>query len=357
MLGLIVATIAMRGSVFVDMNSRVVDQERFVTLRDSAIELHGRDARILSVTALPTHLLPPQFSARLGEGPALEHPSNRLVHYLIRVNNNDIEFHEQYVSAYILKEDASKLNVTFSQSGKPSEDIAIEPADTYASLVGSSFDESYFLQASISPMVVVMGVVIGLEHTMGTSWYTFVIQDGIARRLMSSMPYMTASYVDDQYILGVATDIATADWPKPTPDLTPKTLSPFICRLSDLSVTILKKIEFAKIPIPNSEYDYFGDVYVTPMTVDSTGTLVLCNRSKMIKPTAVHPEYEFMTKPPKFKRNVVLFRNGQAEVLGKMQVEGQTVTPTRVISAKGTFAILEGTDSKGKTVAFTYHLR
>lgn len=173
---------------------------------------------------------------------------------------------------------------------------------------------------------------------------------------MLPLRYTHATYADDNYVLGWAKDTAKGEWPYPTPDNMSEAWNPFIYRYSTHEGRLIKQLRVPRVKVPGNSSYVDGSIGVIPRTIDTTGRLILCTRFETIQPLVQGLYGEVLYKEV-LRYNVVLFRDGQPVVLGKMIVQGQTVTPNKVISAKGSFAILEGTDSKGKTVAFTYHLR
>lgn len=338
-------------SHFVAPNSRIINEQHYVTLTENQLHLYDEvGTRTSSIKLPPT--ADPEFQYRV-EGPSLNTASGA-----IEVASNSIRFSDTKAQARILSKSQLELRRTIQGSSIFSH-YSIEPIETYDYADLSFPSSGSVVRVSHEPYVVTIKQVLKLPGgNTGSSYHVFALDNSTARRLISPLPYTCATYVDDTFILGWAKDSLRVDWATGNlRDNRPEALSPFICRMSDLSVTLLKKVSMPKVKLPQSSEQVNGSIGIIPRTIDSTGTLVLCDRYECIQPEREGEWAGEIIEPAKFKYNVVLFRNGQAEVLGKMQVEGQTVTPTRVISAKGTFAILEGTDSKGKTVTFTYHLR
>ncbi len=338
---------------FVEPNSRIADESHYVTLTKNSLELFNDAGTLVSSVELPKSARP-DFQGGV-EGPALA-TDDPDVSIRIEIEGGKLVLQRQSAKVSLTPDQSSFQLRVLNGETEQKRNVRLEPSNTYQRSDPGRMQESMFPRLSKAPLVANVWIPIYYrENFLGTSCYTFVIVNDVARRIVSPIPYTFATYVDDKYILGFAGSYAPVTW-MPVNDKSPEALSPFVCRVSDLSVTILKKMTMKTAP-----HKFGGttnlDIALVPHTIDPSGTLILCSRVECTKPAKYDDANEHVVEEAQYKYSVVLFRNGQAEVLGKMQVEGQTVTPTRVISAKGTFAILEGTDSKGKTVAFTYHLR
>lgn len=175
--------------------------------------------------------------------------------------------------------------------------------------------------------------------------YTFLVTDHRAVRLNTPMKYAQATYCDGRYLLGYTTDDEEMLWHHFGRNVT---ASPFVCDLSDMNVRLLKKVERIKVPSKYAWDDSMGpnldgSVRLYPQTINEDGKLVLCNRVQ--------------EGPDKRYESVVLFRNGQAEVIENVVVDGVLIRPIRVKDARGSLAILEGKTKSGAVVSFVYGLR
>lgn len=164
-----------------------------------------------------------------------------------------------------------------------------------------------------------------------------LLASNTATALASPMPSAIATAVEDGTVLGVTSDGFHLGELTFGPETSFPMWHPFI--YNKHGFTLIKKLR----PVPTDIVALTGNVMVVPRAQSPDGRIILCERRQSGPQTNVS--------------SVILFRDRQAEVLSQVNVQGTLVTPRRVIHAKAGLAILEGTDSKGKTVAFTYHLR
>lgn len=177
-----------------------------------------------------------------------------------------------------------------------------------------------------------------------TNLSSYVIHDDSIERVASPFQSTLVTHVTQNHLYGAGTNERVyLDGRTPLH----YTLSPFIFSRSTGETQILKHIQPVVVkPRPGEDpldMAYDGAVQVIPMSANNSGTLVLCNRIQY---------------GPKSKHSsVILFKQGQVQVIESVVINGMQIRPIRVKDSRGSLAILEGTDSKGKTVAFTYHLR
>ncbi len=357
-------------SRFIGLDALVIDEGHYAELAGGCLYVSHSDGRILSISRLAwdrdkplEDRSYPVLTSELGEeGPRLVDSKTGQGGLVVSVvanvelgfvyNRIDTSARASLNSNQIELEIRLKNDIT-------KQSFAIAPENALEGVSLDSFAKEVIVNRfTKKPYVVtVTGMVKDTPTGSGQSYDVFVLKDSIAQKVQAPERFAEVSYVDDNYILGTVTNDALIDWPVPSPPFIAAAKSPFICKISDLSTTLLKKVKKPLVNLPGETKKEPGSIGVVPRTIDSTGTIILCDRYQWTQPARFHRLPDELLERPKYRRNVVLFRNGQAELIEKLTVEGQTVWPTHVQSAKGSFAIMRGINQKGEDVAFTYHLK
>lgn len=327
---------------FVAPDSLVIDSSHYVTWSKTSIVFH--DSEGTKVTSSPW---PKNITGRLVS------EQGRLIVQQDRATSVELIF-ESLPSPAIHFAPAQRLDLQLSSNGRTflSSSDRQSPTsyhiDPPQPLLNKMIDHP---PGSVSTQYYRDGfAVVNLDQPVNarngpfSALYIFLVTNGRAVLLSTPMKYAQATYCDERYLLGYTTNDEEMLWHHFGRDVT---ASPFVCDLSDMNVRLLKKVERIMVPKEYAWDDSMGpnldgSVRIYPQTITADGKLILCNR--------------IQEGPDKIYEGVVLFRNGQAEMIDNLVVEGNPVRPIRVTSAQGSLAILQGQSKSGELVSFVYNI-